>query len=154
MKDTKTAYVYCALGLIGIGGLQRLYLGKTGTGLLYLFTFGLFGVGQLVDAFQIPDMVEEYNEQKLEARERARLRRGDFRALPSHRIPRNSEEFQVALVQAAGRCGGRLTTAEAVTHTGRGYGEVKRQLDQMAVEGYIELDSDDEGNEYYHFPGL
>jgi len=35
--------------LFPVAGLQRLYVGKIGTGLLWLFTFGLLGIGTLVD---------------------------------------------------------------------------------------------------------
>lgn len=45
------------LALMGIfaclGGLQRIYVGKYRSGLLWLLTGGLFGVGQLVDAIMI-----------------------------------------------------------------------------------------------------
>ena len=101
-------------------------------------------------------MVEDHNARlALEGVDPAMLGRGGARALlGGRRIPRTTEEFQVALVQAAGKNGGKLTASEAVVETGRGFGEVKRQLDKMVVEGFIELDSDDVGNEYYHFPGL
>ena len=58
------------------------------------------------------------------------------------------------LVQAAESNGGKLTVAEGVAATGRGFKEVERQLNAMAVNGYIEPDSDDNGNIYFRFPGL
>jgi hypothetical protein len=38
-----------AFWLTGLGGLHRFYVGKIGTGLLWLVTFGLLGIGQIVD---------------------------------------------------------------------------------------------------------
>ena len=156
MKEKGTAYILWAACFVGVAGLQRLYAGKIGTGLLYLFTFGLFGVGQFVDLFLIPRMVEDANNRlALDGVDPVMIGRGGAGALlPGKRIPRTTEEFQVALVRAATKNGGRLTAAEAVAETGRGFKEVKRQLDEMAVSGFIELDSNDEGQEFYHFPGL
>ena len=36
---------WVALTFLGIFGIHRFYQGKVGTGLLYLFTLGLFGIG-------------------------------------------------------------------------------------------------------------
>jgi len=143
-----------AAAFVGVCGLQRLYAGKIGTGLLYLFTFGLAGMGQFVDLFLIPGMVRDANNRLLmEGAVVGAL--GTGAAVPAvRRLPRTTEEMQVALVQAAERHGGRLTVAEAVADTGRGFTEVKRRLDEMAVNGFIELDSDDEGQMFYRFPGL
>ena len=49
--------------LVGICGMQRLYLGQTGLGLAMLFTFGFCGIGQLFDVFLIPQTVARVNEQ-------------------------------------------------------------------------------------------
>lgn len=61
MKDLGIAYLLWLPGVIGIAGLQRLYIGKIFTGLLYFFTFGLFGFGTLVDLFTLPSQVDHYN---------------------------------------------------------------------------------------------
>jgi len=44
---------------------------------------------------------------------------GGARALTGKRLPRTSEEFQVALVKAALKNRGRLTAPEAVMETGQ-----------------------------------
>lgn len=56
-----SAYVLWILGLFGICGLHRFYLRRWGTGLLWLLTFGLLGIGQLLDLIWIPGMVRERN---------------------------------------------------------------------------------------------
>ena len=38
---------------LGIFGLQRFYVGKIGTGILWLFTLGFAGIGQLIDVIMI-----------------------------------------------------------------------------------------------------
>jgi hypothetical protein len=153
MKDKTVAYLLWCGVFLGMCGLHRIYNGKYATGFLWLFTFGLAGIGQVIDLFMIPGMVEDTNNRLLvESMGRAALAGGGVPV--TRRLPRTSEEFQVALVQAASAHGGRLTVAEGVAFTGRGFKEVDKQLRQMAVAGYIEADSDDSGQEYYIFPGL
>ena len=47
MKNKWLAFVLCFL--FGWLGVHRFYEGKIGTGLLYMFTGGLFGIGWLID---------------------------------------------------------------------------------------------------------
>lgn len=42
-------------------GFHHFYLNRPGFGVLYFFTFGLFGIGWLVDLFRIPSLVKEAN---------------------------------------------------------------------------------------------
>jgi len=58
------AYVLLGLSLIGICGMHRMFLRKYRTGFLYLFTFGLFGIGTLWDAFHLHQMITEFAKQK------------------------------------------------------------------------------------------
>lgn len=59
MKSKTTAYLlWFFLGVIGI---HKFYLGKTGMGILYIFTAALFGIGWIVDAFTLWKKVDEYN---------------------------------------------------------------------------------------------
>ena len=55
---TGTAFLLWLACIFGLAGVHRFYLKKPWTGLLYLLTFGLFGIGQLVDLFHLRDMVE------------------------------------------------------------------------------------------------
>lgn len=45
----------------GILGGHRFYVGKTASGLLFLFTGGLFFIGWALDFFRLGAMVDDYN---------------------------------------------------------------------------------------------
>ena len=60
-KDKALAYILLILGFVLIAGLHRFYLGKWGTGILWLLTGGLFFIGQFVDLFLLPGIVDRTN---------------------------------------------------------------------------------------------
>ncbi|HWQ93692.1 MAG TPA: TM2 domain-containing protein [Clostridia bacterium] len=53
------------LGFLGIFGAHRFYLGKWITGILYLFTAGLFGIGWLYDLCTLNGQVSENNQMRV-----------------------------------------------------------------------------------------
>jgi TM2 domain-containing membrane protein YozV len=59
MKSKTTAYLLWLF--LGWLSAHRFYLGKTGSGILYLFTGQLLGVGWIIDLFILGGMVDRYN---------------------------------------------------------------------------------------------
>lgn len=60
-KSATTAYILCVAGFGFINGLQYFYLGKKAKGMLFLCTFGFFGIGTVCSFFTIEDEVDAYN---------------------------------------------------------------------------------------------
>jgi len=62
-KTRKTALVaYLLWGFLGFLGIHKFYLKKTGMGVLYLFTVGLFVIGWIIDIFTLPKQIRIANE--------------------------------------------------------------------------------------------
>jgi len=61
MANNSTAYFLWFFSTFGLCGMHRFYLGKPMSGVLYLLTFGLLDIGQVVDLFLIPEMVNHKN---------------------------------------------------------------------------------------------
>ncbi len=61
MRSVGAAYGLWALCLVGVAGVHRFYMGKWITGLIWLFTWGLVGIGSLIDLILIPGMIERRN---------------------------------------------------------------------------------------------
>ncbi len=59
MKSKGVAYLLWFF--LGMFSAHRFYLEKNGTGILYLLTFQLFGIGWLIDLFILGGMVDKYN---------------------------------------------------------------------------------------------
>ena len=55
-KDTHLKTIGYILWLFGFTGSHRFYYGKPVTGTIWFLTFGLLGIGWLIDLFLIPSM--------------------------------------------------------------------------------------------------
>jgi len=58
---TDYTVAWLLLTFLGFFGLHRFYLGKWGTGILYLLTVGLLGIGILYDFWTLNQQVSEVN---------------------------------------------------------------------------------------------
>ena len=61
LKSIKIAYALWVVGCCGILGLHRFYLNKKRTGILWMLSLGLLGIGALIDLFMIPKFVNRNN---------------------------------------------------------------------------------------------
>jgi TM2 domain-containing membrane protein YozV len=164
MNKAGTAYILWLGCLLQLHGLHRLYNGKILTGLLWMFSFGLFGFGQIIDLLLIPNMVEEHNA-KLKAR---------YSLLPDGSLPSQpviqrvvpldpivsppkpaANPLVVKLLKAAEARGGSLSVTQGVMETGASFAEVEATLVQMVKTGYVEITNDPEtGVVMYEFKEL
>ena len=144
-------YALWCLFFLGLAGVHRIYLGKYGTGIIWMLTFGLFGVGQFIDLFRMKSLIMDAN-----------IREG---YLPHPRYarqlgsaePRGKPEPTLTqqLLEAARASGGTLTVTQGVAATGLTFKEVEEELTEMLVSGYIDVDNEPTtGVVIYLFPGL
>jgi TM2 domain-containing membrane protein YozV len=59
VNDTHSKLIGYVLWIFGFTGAHRFYYGKPISGTLWFFTFGLLGIGWLIDVFLIPSMDRE-----------------------------------------------------------------------------------------------
>lgn len=150
-----SAYFLWLGGFIFLNGLHRIYNGKIATGLLWLCTGGLFGVGQIIDLVLIPNMVDEHN-----TKLRARLGVSEV-GVPLYQpvvatsfvSPKQMRsQLMLKLLKAAENRGGMLSVTQAVMETGASFSEVEATLNEMLKTGYIAIDNHpDTGVVIYRF---
>lgn len=146
--------------MFGLFGIHRFYMGKWFTGLLYLVSFGLLGIGQVVDLIRLRGLVQDENDKRrhLTANERRYLaggRRQIGNGLDPPAGKPTIESIRMKLLSAAAARGGKLSVTEGVMATGNSFAEVEAELDGMAKSGYVGIDVDEEtGRVTYAFGEL
>jgi TM2 domain-containing membrane protein YozV len=60
-KNLGVAYLLLLPSFFGLAGMHRFYLGRVGSGLIWLLTGGFCGIGTLIDAIMMSRMVDDTN---------------------------------------------------------------------------------------------
>lgn len=155
-KSVGTAYILWALGIFGICGVHRLYLGKTGTGVLWLFTFGLLGIGQLIDLFLIPGMVENHNF-KLAVLQGSRPSPSPASSKTTSAPPQplKGQALMREILRLAQQRQGILTLAEIAIDLPADFDEIEKALQELSRRSMAFPENNPvTGAVEYHFPHL
>lgn len=162
MNNVGTSYILWALGFFGPAGIHRLYNRKYFTGFLWLITGGLFFVGQFIDVFFIPRMVNEHNAWVMFRRtfqpqysrsavdsafttEPIDTTAAATAANPSSQpadASNGRDRLMMKLLRAAEARDGHLSVTQGVMDTGHSFSDVESTLRDMVKTGYIAAHND------------
>jgi TM2 domain-containing membrane protein YozV len=139
------SYLFWCLSFLGFCGIHRFYNRKPISGLLWFFTIGLCGIGQLIDLFLIPEMVSQANMSLLQATADAQ---DGAPALPS------IEKQLLQLARRVGRDGFTINDAllelnlapEESSETVRG------EIERLLHAGLLDVGNDERGRVIYFEP--
>ena len=138
-RNKATAYALWLLSLCGINGAHRFYLGKNVTGVLWFLTFGWGFIGQFIDLFLIPGMVDDYN-----LRQQGLLVSGS--PTPStHRAvePLKGQTLMRRLIQLAARKQGVLTVTAAIAEIEEAdFDDIENAFRELEKRGYAHSEND------------
>ena len=150
MYSTGIAYLLWFFG--GALGLHRFYLGKFGTGILYLVTGGIAGLGCIYDLFTLPRQVREAN---LETRYRQALdyddRFGDGRENVRRITESSRETIERVILRTAKKNNGIATPSEVALDGNIPIDTAKKHLEKLVSEGFAEMRVSKSGTIVYLF---
>jgi len=152
VRSTGTAYLLWLTCLLGVSGVHRLYAGKYVSGIIWLFTYGFFGFGQLIDLALIPGMVEDKNlkyrmlhggaHQSNQVTQQVVVNVADVIA-PTANTKKAKSDIQ-SILQIAKDNGGSVSLADCVLATGNSVEEVKKTLGMLCVQEVMAIDNHQE----------
>ncbi len=133
MYETGIAYLLWFLGGFGTLGFHRFYLNKVGTGILWLLSGGMFGIGAFVDLLTLPMQVREAN---LRKSYQAALNGPQVRPLVQT-SPKDSLER--VILKVARKNSGYVTASEVALDGDFSIEEAKAALEKLSATGFAEM---------------
>ena len=142
MYSTFIAYLLWFLSFFGALGLHRFYLGKITTGLIWMFTGGLFGIGTLYDFFTLPGQVREanirnalYNRPHYGPQSWRHINDGEARIVKEG----PKESLERIILKLAKENKGILTVSEVALAANIPIDDAKKYLENLVSKGIAEL---------------
>ena len=145
------AYLLWLISGAGALGLHRFYLGKAGSGFVWLFTAGLGGVGCIYDFFTLPRQVREANI-RAQVEVGMAFRHGIESGRPEKDAPAPKARPERVILSLARKNRGTVTPGEAAIEADITVDEARRELDRLASSGTAELRVRTSGVVEYYFP--
>jgi TM2 domain-containing membrane protein YozV/predicted transcriptional regulator len=159
MYSTGIAYLLWLFSIGGWFGLHRLYLGKIPTGILWMCTAGLGGIGSIYDLLTLPSQVREANVKKaiydssIIGKIGRQLSWRDILDVDP-RVVREKESVEHVILKLAKANKGILTASELALSANISMEEAKKDLDALVTKGFAELRVRQSGNLVYTIPDL
>ncbi len=147
-RSVAFSYGLWCLSLVGVCGVHRLYNRKPRSGILWLLTFGFFGIGQLIDLLLIPGMVEEANQALLLQQVQQVKGRQTLPVLPS---------LEKQLLQLARqKTPGGFTLNDALLEVdllpGQTSGSITEEIQRLLEADLLHVGNDERGRIVYREP--
>lgn len=167
--DTGLAYLFWLVTFSGFAGLHRFYLGRPLSGMLYLLTWGWFGVGTVLDAIRMPELVrrarlERRVNQLLEEgmaddeafapRRDGNVVRGESPGAAWNHVRRRSRGYNLerAVLTFALDNHGLVTPSRAALAAETTPEKTREQLERLVVQGFAAPRVTRDGAMIYVFP--
>ena len=161
MYSTGIAYLLWLLSGCGALGFHRFYLGKIPTGLLWMCSGGLFGIGSIYDLVTLPGQVREANlRNALYNRERRQFRpvgQPDWRYAQDAQarvVGHAKESIERVILKIAKENNGILTVSEVALGAEIPIEEAKTYLETLVTKGFAELRVRKSGSLVYVIPDM
>jgi hypothetical protein len=141
-KDKSVSYLLWLACLLGVSGLQRIYLGRYVSGAFYIITWGWFGIGQLLDLALIPGMVDDENLKYMALRGGVgyspALQGQNPIVLVNKNHSARPDSMEVAILRIC-RDRGEATLSDCVIDTGADIKEVKAVIKNLIHEDLLQI---------------
>jgi len=147
MYSTGLAYLLWLLSGCGWMGFHRFYLGKIGTGILWMCTGGLFGIGSIYDLVTLSRQVKEANCAKA-------ILNDSYNQNNYGQAVRVKESIEHTVLKLAKTNKGIITSSELALAANASIEEAKKALDNMVSKGHAELRVRQSGTLVYVIPDL